>query len=132
MLRIDVEERRARLVSRHRLAPSSRGSDPLDAARSVVVLHSTDPVTVYLSVLARTKDVSPADVERSFYEERTLVRVLGMRRTLFAVPRELVPVVYAAATRTVAARERRRLEGMIGDSGISTRPRPWLNRAFFE
>jgi hypothetical protein len=116
-------------VLRHRLAPSARGSDPLDAGRSVVVLHSTDPVTVYLSVLARTKDVSAVDVERSFYEERSLVRMLGMRRTLFAVPRELVPVVYAAATRTVAARERRRLEGMIRDSGISTRPRPWLNRA---
>jgi len=80
-------------------------------------------------VLARTEGVSPADVERSFYDERSLVRVLCMRRTLFAVPRELVPVVYAAATRTVAARERRRLEGFIRDSGISTRPGAWLTRA---
>jgi hypothetical protein len=129
VLRIDVEERRARLVLRHRLAPRRRGSDPLDAVRSVVVLHSTDPVTVYLSVLARTEGVAPTDVERSFYDERSLVRVLCMRRTLFAVPRELVPVVFAAATRTVAARERRRLEGFIRDSGISTRPGAWLTRA---
>jgi DNA glycosylase AlkZ-like len=127
--RIDVEERRARLVRRHRLAPSERGSDPLDAVRSVVVLHSTAPVTVYLSVLARTEGVAPADVDRSLYDDRSVVRVLCMRRTLFAVPRELVPVVYAAATRTVAARERRRLEGMIRDSGVSTRPGQWLNRA---
>jgi winged helix DNA-binding protein len=126
---IEVEERRARLVTRHRIAPVERGGEPLDAVRAVVVLHSTDPVTVYLSVLARTEGVAPADVEHSFYEERSLVRVLGMRRTLFAVPRELVPVVYAAATRTVAARERRRLEGFIRDSGISTRPGAWLTRA---
>ena len=52
-----------------------------------------------------------------------------MRRTLFVVPRELVPVVYAACTRTIAARERRRLEKMIVDSGISTRPAAWLTRA---
>ena len=86
-------------------------------------------MTVYLSVLARTEGVTPADVERSFYDDRSLVRVLCMRRTLFAVPRELVPVVYAAATRAVAARERRRLERFIRDSGISTRPGAWLTRA---
>jgi hypothetical protein len=126
---IDVEERRARLVTRHRIAPAERGSEPLDAVRAVVVLHSTDPVTVYLSVLARTEGVAPTDVERSFYDDRSLVRVLCMRRTLFAVPRELVPVVYAAATRAVAARERRRLEGFIRNSGISTRPGAWLTRA---
>ena len=52
-----------------------------------------------------------------------------MRRTLWVVPRELLPVVLAAATRTVAARERRRLEGFIRDSGISARPASWLARA---
>jgi hypothetical protein len=127
--RIDASERRARLVRRHRLTPPDRAGDALEAARSVVVLHSSDPATVFLSVHARTSGVLPADIERTFYEDRTLVRVLCMRRTLFAVPRELVPVVYAACTRTIAARERRRLEGMIADSGISARPAAWLARA---
>jgi len=93
-----------------------------------VALHSTDPVTVFLSIHARA-DVQPADIEHELYEERTLVRMLGMRRTLFVVPRELVPVVYSACTRSIAARERRRLEKMIGDSGISTHPKSWLTRA---
>ncbi|MEX0849891.1 MAG: winged helix DNA-binding domain-containing protein [Gaiellaceae bacterium] len=129
MQRIDADQRWARLVRRHRLAPTDRANDPLEAARSVVALHSTDPVTVFLSVHARTANVLPADIERTLYEERTLVRMLGMRRTLFVVPRELVPVVHAACTRTIAARERRRLEKMIADSGISTRPAAWLSRA---
>jgi hypothetical protein len=127
--RISVEERRARLARRHRLAPVERAGDALSAARSVVVLHSTDPVTVFLSVRARTEDVTPADIEQSLYEERTLVRMLGMRRTLWVVPRELAPVVQAAATRGVAARERRRLEGFVRDSGISEDPAAWLERA---
>lgn len=93
------------------------------------MLHSSDPVTVFLSVYARTSDVRPVDIERTLYDKRTLVRVLCMRRTLFVVPRELVPVVHAACTRTIAARERRRLEQMIADSGISTRPATWLARA---
>jgi Winged helix DNA-binding domain len=127
--RIEVAERRARLVRRHRLTPADRASTSLEGARSVVALHSTDPVTVFLSIRARTTGVQPADVERELYFERTLVRMLGMRRTLFVVPRELVPVVQAACTRTIAARERKRVEKMIADSKISTRPAAWLTRA---
>jgi hypothetical protein len=127
--RISAEERRARLARRHLLTPAHRATDAVSVARSVVALHSTDPVTVFLSVHARTAGVLPADIEQSLYEERTLVRVLGMRRTLFVVPRELVPVVYAACTETIAARERRRLEKLIRDSGISARPKSWLTRA---
>jgi hypothetical protein len=127
--RIAVAERRARLVRRHRLTPGDRANSALEAARSVVVLHSTEPATVFLSVKARTSNVLPGDVERELYDERTLVRMLGMRRTLFVVPRELVPVVHAACTQTIAARERRRLEKWVVDSGISSRPAAWLTRA---
>ena len=129
MRRLDAIERRARLVRRHRLTPADRAGDALEAARSVVVLHSSGPATVFLSVYARTSGVLPVDIERALYDDRALVRVLCMRRTLFVVPRELVPVVYAACTRTIAARERRRLEQMIAVSGISTRPAAWLARA---
>ncbi|HSL63840.1 MAG TPA: winged helix DNA-binding domain-containing protein [Gaiellaceae bacterium] len=129
MRRISAGERRARLARRHRLGPANGAGDPVEASRSVVALHSTDPVTVYLSVRARTDGVLPADVERALYDDRTLVRVLAMRRTLWVVPRDLLPVVLAAATRTVAERERRRLEGFVRDSGISARPAAWLARA---
>ena len=129
MQRIDVEERRARLVRRHRIGPADRAADPLTVARSLVCLHATDAVTVYLSIGARSDGVSPADVERALYEERSLVRMLAMRRTLWAVPRELVPVVFAAATRAVAATQRKRLEGFVRDSGVSTRPGAWITRA---
>jgi DNA glycosylase AlkZ-like len=128
MHHVGVDERRARLVRRHRLSPRDRAKSALEATRSIVVLHSTDPVTVFLSVLARTEDVPPASIERELYVERTLVRMLGMRRTLFVVPRELVPVVHAACTQTIATRERRRLEQMIVDGEISTRPKAWLAR----
>jgi hypothetical protein len=129
MLRMDVEERRARLVWRHRLDAAAGAADPADVARSLVCLHATDAVTVFLSIHARSVGVTPADVERALYEERSLVRVLAMRRTLWVVPRELLPVVFAGATRAVAARERKRLEGFVRDSGIASRPAPWLTRA---
>jgi hypothetical protein len=129
MRRIGVSERRARLVRRHLLTPACRASGALEVARSLTALHSTDPVTVFVTLQARTDGVLPDDIERALYDERTLVRVLCMRRTLFVVPRELVPAVFAACTDTIATRERRRLEQLVVDSGISTRPGVWLRRA---
>jgi hypothetical protein len=126
--RIPVSERRARLVRRHRLIATDRAGSSLEVAESVVALHSTDPATVFLSIRARTSGVRPSDVERELYVERTLVRMLGMRRTLFVVPRELAAVVQAACTRTIAARERKRLEQFVADSEISTRPGAWVTR----
>ena len=105
---MDVRERRARLVRRQLAAGSA-----VEAARAVVVLHATDPATVYLSVLARCPGRSLDDVAREMYDERRLVRMLAMRRTLFVVPAELVPVVHAAASLDVAATQRRRLLKML-------------------
>ena len=123
---MDVDERRLRLARRHRLASESRAADPLEVARSLAALHSTDPVTVFLSTWARTVGFERAGLEAALYEERTLVRMLGMRRTLWVVPRELVPVVDAACTRTVVARERARLEGAVGASGVHD-PAGWID-----
>ena len=101
---MDVEERRARLVDRQLTAASA-----VDAARAVVALHATDPATVHLSVLARCPGLTVDDVAREAYDEGLLVRMMAMRRTLFAVPAELVPVVHAAASLDVAATLRRGL-----------------------
>jgi hypothetical protein len=104
---VDARERRARLVTRHHLRGTA--TDPLEAARAVVVLHATDPATVYLSVLARCAGAALDDVATALYDERTLLRMLAMRRTLFVVPDELAATVHSAASLDVAAMMRRRL-----------------------
>jgi len=129
MRRLHAEERRARLLLRHRLAPAARATGPVEATRAVVALHSTDAATVFLSTWARTRDFAPEHLERALYEERALVRMLGMRRTLWVVPEELAPVVDAACTRAVAARERRRLEQLVAQSRVAEDPSAWIDKA---
>jgi Winged helix DNA-binding domain len=124
---ISVEQRRARLARRHHLAGAAR--DPVAVARAMVALHSTDPASVFLSVAARTRQPAVATLEHELYETRSLVRVLGMRRTLFVVPSDLVPVIHAACTRAIAARERRRLIKMVEDAGLAEPGGPWVRRA---
>ncbi|WP_036500489.1 winged helix DNA-binding domain-containing protein [Nocardia aobensis] len=107
MRSITVAQRRARLARRHRLAHEFRGTDPADIAESMVALHATDPATVYLSVCARTRDLAPTDVERALYDDRSLLRLLAMRRTMFVAPVGLVPVLQAAVADALAVKQRR-------------------------
>jgi hypothetical protein len=102
-----VQARRARLVTRHHLGGTA--VDAVQATRDLVVLHATDPATVYLSLLARCSDLSLKDIARVMYDERALVRMLAMRRTLFVAPQEYVPVVHHAASLDIAAQQRKQL-----------------------
>jgi hypothetical protein len=111
-LLITVEQRRARLARRHRLDGSAPGT--LAAAEAVGMLHATDPATVFLSVLARSTQATITNIETALYEERSLVRMLAMRRTMFVVPMDFAPVVHAAASLAVAARVRRQMVSELG------------------
>ncbi|HEY8471957.1 MAG TPA: winged helix DNA-binding domain-containing protein [Natronosporangium sp.] len=116
MRRISVEERRARLAVRHHLATPA--ADPLAAATGVVALHASDPASVFLSLHARTAPASVEAIEQALYEDRTLIRMHGMRRTLFVVPATLAPVVQAACTAGIAAQQRRRYGKLLADAGV--------------
>ncbi|MFE0175405.1 winged helix DNA-binding domain-containing protein [Streptomyces sp. NPDC059002] len=117
---MDVAERRARLALRHRLTPDTRTDDPTETARSLLALHGTDPSSVYVGAWARMKDGRVSDVERALYEDRSLIRFMGMRRTVFVTSLDVAPVLQAACSRAVAARERRLLLSMLAESGVAS------------
>ncbi|MFC8669168.1 winged helix DNA-binding domain-containing protein [Streptomyces sp. NPDC057199] len=105
---IEVAERRARLAFGQRLAGAARADSPEEVAESLVALHGTDPASVFLAVGARLADAAKTvpETERALYEDRTLVRMHGMRHTVFVFPTGLVPVVHASTGLAVAARAR--------------------------
>jgi hypothetical protein len=124
--RIDDGERRVRLGRRHRLAGGSLAAGVAELARSLVALHATDPASVFLAVAARVPGADPSAVERALYDDRTVVRMLGMRRTMFVVPTDMVPIVQAACTRALEDRERRTTARMIEAAGITDDGDAWL------
>ncbi len=119
MRHIGVAERRARLALRHRLTAETRADDPTEVARSLLALHGTDPSSVYVGAWARMRDGRVADVERALYADRSLIRLMGMRRTVFVTSLDVAPVLQAACSRAVAARERRLLLGMLSETGVA-------------
>ncbi len=103
------------MVRRHHLGGDA--ATPEAVTHALVALHATDPVSVYLSVLARSTTSTLADVSAAMYERRNLVRWMAMRRTLFLLPRADVPIVQAAISTPLAAMLRRRLLSQLKRSG---------------
>ena len=126
---VTVEERRARLGLRHRLAEPA--GSVAELADNLVVLHATDPATIYLSTVPRIDGVAVADVDRALFEDRDVLRTLAMRRTLFVSSVSNVGFVEVSSSAAVAATERKRLEQFLADSGI-TSPAEWLHSAAAE
>ena len=123
--RIDAAERRARLASRHHLAQPATAVETV--AASLVGLHSSDPATVYLAARARVSGFQVSHLEqRALRSALALVRVLGMRRTMFVVPPDLAVVIHAACTRALAPAERRRMERLLSEQGIAADAAGWL------
>lgn len=122
-------ERRARLARRHALAPGHRAGSAEEATRAVGVLHATEPATVHLSLAARVEGLTRADVHRALYEERSLVKQLAMRRTLFVLPRDLLPAAWGSASARVAGTERARLAKAVVAAGIAEDGQAWVDDA---
>ncbi|MFD9894229.1 winged helix DNA-binding domain-containing protein [Amycolatopsis sp. NPDC059027] len=112
-----IDQRRARLAVRHHLAAPAATAEA--AAEGVVALHATDPATVYLSARARLAERGTAveDVERALYTDRGLLRLLGMRRTMFVAGLEVAALIQAGCTPDVAAKQRKLLIKHLAEQG---------------
>ena len=126
---VSLAERRARLAQRQRIAPAHRADDVLEATDSIVCLHATDPATIHLSAWARVDGYTTADVDRAMYDDRSLVKHLAMRRTLFVFRRELLAAAQAGASNRVATTERKRLIAEVEKAELQRDGGRWLTRA---
>lgn len=117
-------ERRARLARRHGLAAPY--PDVVTATRAMTVLHATEAPSVHLALWARVAGLAVEDVERALYDDRTLVKQLAMRRTLFAFPRDLLPAAWGSASARVATMLGTRLVKEVEAAGLAPDGAAWL------
>jgi hypothetical protein len=113
---IGDDERRARLGVRHGL--SSPLADTCAAARAMTCLHATEPASVHLAAWARS-GATRDEVDAALYLDRTVVKQLAMRRTVFGFPRELLPAVWGSASARVAGQQVRQLAKEVERAGIT-------------
>ena len=95
----------------------------------MTVLHATESPSVYLSLHARVDGVTHDQVDRALYVDRSLVKQLAMRRTLFVFPRDLLPAAWGSASAPVAAQHATRLAKDVEQGGLAVDGRAWLDTA---
>ncbi len=124
-----VCERRARFARRHCLAAGQPGDAIPAITAAMVGLHATDPAAPYLSLWARTRGFTVDDLDRELYENRSVVKHLAMRRTLWLVCAEDLAAIQPGASNRVADNERRRLVADAEKGAVATDGGAWLDRA---
>ncbi|WP_395694476.1 winged helix DNA-binding domain-containing protein [Nocardioides sp.] len=129
MRHVTDPERRVRLGRRHALAPGHRAPDPVAATRAMTVLHATEAPSVYLSLWARVDGLTVDTVDRALYDERSLVKQLAMRRTLFVFPRDLLPAAWGSVSARVATALRARLAKEVVTAGLADDGERWIEEA---
>lgn len=127
--RISDAERRRRIGVRQAVAPAHRLGSVEAVTRAMTVLHATEAATVHLAVAARSEGLDVDDVDRALYDERSIVKQLAMRRTLFVFPRDLLPAAWGSASARVATAERKRVARMVEQAGLADDGAAWLDAA---
>lgn len=116
MISLNSQDRRRLLVARQLLGPVGRSSRSIDdVAGALGLLHSTDPSTPHLSIHART-DVPVEDIDAAFYDDRSLVRLTTIRRTVFAMAPSSLADAHGAFNPPLVDRLRRQLASWIDAS----------------
>lgn len=124
-----LAERRARLARRHFLSPDRSAESVTDLTARLIGLHGTDPATPYLSLWARRPGFTVADLDSALYQRRTMVRHLAMRRTLWVVGVDDLPLIQTGASDRVADTERRKLVADAQKAGVADDGDAWLDAA---
>ncbi len=127
--RITDTARRSRLMRRMHLDAASRAGSVVEAAATMVGLHATTPSTVYLSAWARVDGLTRADIDTALYDDRSLVKHLAMRRTLFAFPRDVLAEAIGALGPRITASERTNMLRDLRRSPDVDYPEGWIDTA---
>ena len=123
MRQITDVHRRTRLARRHALAETVGSVEA--AVTAMTCLHATEPASVHLAAFARC-GASVEAIDKALYGDRTVVKQLAMRRTVFAFPRELLPAVWGSAAARVAVQQQAQLARDVVKAGIAADGPGWV------
>ena len=102
------------IQGKHHLTDETKTNDITQIALDICGLHSTSQSSPYLSLFARTNSFQKEDLDKETYERRNLGKIRCMRKTVFILPKEVLPFLYAATKKQYA----QRLEGYLERLGM--------------
>jgi len=86
---------RFRLHKQH-LTDESKTNDIVQITTDIYGLRATNATTPYVSLFARAKDFTRDKLDEELYVKRTLGKIRCVRTTVHVLPRETIPIAFAA------------------------------------
>lgn len=86
------------VLKKQHLADDSKLSDAVQIAKDIGGLHGTSATGPYLSLLARSISFQRDDLAAEMSKKKNLARIRYVRNTIYILPKEFIPVAYAATS----------------------------------
>ena len=115
---IDLNSVNRFLLHKQHLTDESKTEDIVQIARDIYGLHATNPTTPYVSLFARARDFTRDKLDEELYVKRTLGKIRCVRTTVHVLPRETIPIAFAATRGIVEPNS----EDFLQYTGVTKRP----------
>lgn len=103
---IDMNTVNCLILHKQHLTDNSRIDDIVRVTKDIGGLHATDPTTPHLSLYARTYNFSKEHLDAELHIKRSMAKIRYVRNTLYILPKEMIPVAFAATKRMVEKNSR--------------------------
>lgn len=87
------------IIGKQHLSEDSKTDNIVQITRDIGGLHATRPTTPYLSLLARTHSFSIETLREELYQKKSLAKVTFVRKTIFILPKNMLPIAFSAVRR---------------------------------
>jgi hypothetical protein len=94
--RIDLNSANKFLLHKQHLTDEAKDADIVQIVRDIYGLHATNATTPYVSLFARARDFTRNKLDDELYVKRTLGKIRCVRTTVHVLPRETIPIAFAA------------------------------------
>lgn len=112
MSKIDLNQVNNLVLQKQHLTVDTKSDDILQITKDIGGLHATSPTTPYLSLFARMRNFQKDDLKKELEVKRSLGKIRCMRRTVYILTKEMIPVAFAATKKLTDVSSKRYSEAL--------------------
>lgn len=100
---VNLEQMNQFVLKKQHLTDKTKLDDILHIIKDIGGLHATNSTTPYLSLFSRTKSFTRDKLDDELYLKRMLGKIRCVRKTVYVLPKEWIPIAFNATKKIVAS-----------------------------
>jgi hypothetical protein len=88
-------------LQKQHLTDESKSEDIIKITDDIFGLHATGATIPFLSLFSRMNNFSKDILINELTDKKTLARIRSVRRTVYIIPKKMIPIVYAATKKMI-------------------------------